>query len=93
MGISRAEAGSLFFFLLQPLGIMLEDAWLDLSRDVTVLRPGGSGRRFLGYLWVVMFLTWSTPLWFYPQQRLGVDPGNLLPFHIVGPVARWLRGL
>ena len=91
MGIPRAEAGSLVLFLLQPLGIMLEDAVQTLTRRVPTSGSVGRVRRAVGYIWVVVFLAWSTPKWFYPQQRLGIDPGNLLPFRIVGPVIRQLQ--
>ena len=92
MGIPRAEAGSLVLFLLQPLGIMLEDAIQTLTRRVPTSRSLDRVRRVVGYVWVVLFLAWSTPKWFYPQQRLDLDPANLLPFRIVGPVIRQLQG-
>ena len=88
MGIPRAEAGSLIFFLLQPLGIMVEDAMQALTRHVPTSRSLGWVRPIVGYTWVVVFLSWSTPKWFYPQQRLGVDPADLLPFRIIGPLIR-----
>ena len=91
MGIPRVEAGSLVLFLLQPLGIMLEDAIQTLTRHVSTSGSLGRVRRTVGYVWVVVFLAWSTPKWFYPQQRLGIDPANLLPFHVVGPVIRKLQ--
>lgn len=91
MGIPRAEAGSLVLFLLQPLGIMLEDAIQTLTRRFPTSRSLDQVRRVVGYVWVVVFLSWSTPKWFYPQQRLGIDPANLLPFRIVGPVIRQLQ--
>lgn len=91
MGIPRAEAGSLIFFLLQPLGIMLEDAFQALARQVPISRSLGSMERIVCYLWVVMFLAWSTPTWFYPQQRLGIDPANLLPFSVIGPLISQLQ--
>ena len=85
MGIPRAEAGSLVFFLVQPMGIMLEDAMQALNRRSATSRSFAKVWRIVGYLWVVVFLTWSTPSWFYPQQRLDVDPATLLPVRIIGP--------
>ena len=84
MGIPRAEAGSLIFFLLQPLGIILEDGMQNLTRHIPASRSLSMVQRVVGYLWVIIFLAWSTPTWFYPQQRLGIDPANLLPFRILG---------
>lgn len=92
MGIPRAEAGALVFFLLQPLGIMLEDGMQTLTRHVPTSRFLGWVQRISGYLWVAMFLAWSTPTWFYPQQRLGIDPADLLPFRVFGPLTRQLQG-
>ncbi len=92
MGIPRAEAGSLVFFVLQPLGIMLEDGMQTLARRVPASRGRGRVKRIVGYLWVVVFLAWSTPTWFYPQQRLGIDPAELLPLRAVGPMIRRLKG-
>ena len=87
MGIPRAEAGSLMFFLLQPLGIMLEDGMQALTRQIPSSSFLGRVQRVVGYVWVMAFLAWSTPTWFYPQQRLGIDPANLLPFRVFGPLA------
>ena len=91
MGIPRAEASSMVLFLLQPLGIMLEDAIQTFTGDVPSSGSLGRVRRAVGYVWVVLFLAWSTPKWFYPQQRLGLDPANLLPFRVVGPVLHQLQ--
>lgn len=92
MGIPGDEAGSLVFFLLQPLGIMLEDGMQTLTRHVPTSRFLGRVQWIIGYFWVAMFLAWSTPTWFYPQQRLGIDSGNLLPFRVFGPLTRLLQG-
>ena len=91
MGIPRAEAGSLMFFLLQPLGIMLEDGMQAFTRHVPNSSFLGRVQRMVGYVWVVVFLAWSTPTWFYPQQRLGIDPANLLPFRVFGPLVLQIR--
>ena len=91
MGIPRAEAGSLVFFLLQPLGIMLEDGMQILTRHDPTSKFLGRAQRIVGYLWVVIFLAWSTPTWFYPHQRQAVDPANLLPFHVFKPLMRQLQ--
>ncbi|KAM0804237.1 membrane bound O-acyl transferase family-domain-containing protein, partial [Usnea florida] len=82
MGIPLSSAGSFSFFLLQPLGIMLEDGiqWLTSGSRSAFERRA---RRVVGYVWVVAFLTWTTPRWFYPQQRLGVDAGGLVPVRVV----------
>lgn len=88
MGIPASEAGALRFFLLQPIGIMLEDA--AQSTIGIGVRP--YLRRLFGYVWVLSFLVWTTPTWFYPPQRMGLDAASLLPFHVVAPALAYLRG-
>ncbi|KAJ3562768.1 hypothetical protein NPX13_g8442 [Xylaria arbuscula] len=81
MGVPVADSGTLRFFLLQGVFIVLEDGVSILLRDVLVTRRFD---RLVGYLWVIFFLVWSTPTWSYPQQRLEVDAADLLPFHFLG---------
>lgn len=88
MGLPAHEAGALTFFLLQPLGVMLEDFVQTLTRDV---RVSAKVRRAVGYLWLALFMAWATPTWFYPLHRLGLDPGLLLPVRVVGPAVSWAR--
>jgi hypothetical protein len=94
MGIPRAEAGSLVFFLLQPLGIMIEDGVQQLTGSLPSSSLFGRVRvrRILGYVWVMAFLVWTTPTWFYPQQRTGLNPEGLLPFHLAKPLLVYLQG-
>lgn len=80
------------FFLIQALGIIFEDTVQSLYRAAKVRSSGSlneermpqilSWTKALGYLWVVIFLVWSTPTWIYPMMR---QPRGapLLPF---GPV-------
>jgi hypothetical protein len=93
MGIPRAEAGSLRFFLLQPLGIMLEDGVQMLTGNILSTSHLGRvrTRQIIGYAWVMVFLVWTTPTWFYPQQRTALDPTGLLPFHLIQPVLVHIR--
>jgi hypothetical protein len=48
----------------------------------------------VGYLWVVMFLTWSTPIYLYPmlyRRNLAME-GSWVPFSVlqmVGEKMRW----
>ncbi|WQF87933.1 Putative cytochrome P450, Wax synthase domain, cytochrome P450 superfamily [Colletotrichum destructivum] len=81
MGIAPQEAGSLRFFLLQPVGIILEDSIQGVACRWPALQLPHTFKVSLGYLWTLAFLAWSTPTWFYPQQRLGIDSSGLLPFH------------
>ncbi|KAK7434729.1 hypothetical protein CaCOL14_008285 [Colletotrichum acutatum] len=81
MGMTAKNAGAFMFFLLQPIGIIAEDAIQAISKQAPVCHSASRVRVFVGYLWVLVFLAWSTPTWFYPQQRLGLDSSGLLPFH------------
>ncbi|ETS78135.1 hypothetical protein PFICI_10197 [Pestalotiopsis fici W106-1] len=79
MGVASSDAGALKFFLLQPIGIMLEDGIQALARHGSIPK---FIRLMVGYFWVLLFLSWSTPTWFYPQQRLGIRSEDLLPIHV-----------
>jgi len=82
------ESGAMRFFLTQAFGIVLEDAFQaayyyvsgrERSAKIPLLH------KIVGYVWLVLFLSWSTPAWSYPQMRSirsGVD--FLLPFTIFG---------
>lgn len=75
------------FFCMQVLGIMFEDGMQAISplpkekqgsRRVTVLV-----KRVVGYLWVVLWLAWTTPGWTYPMMQRDRG-GRILPFSILG---------
>ncbi|OJD31222.1 tri7-like toxin biosynthesis protein [Diplodia corticola] len=106
MGVPPAESGALVFFLLQALGIVVEDA---VQAVCGVGRAAGSGagagagrglfarmnaglRRGIGYVWVVAFVAWSSPTWFYAQSRVGTDPEILLPVRVARPLVGMLKG-
>lgn len=81
------ESGQIQFFLTQAGGIFLEDAVQGIWRYITGEQRVKStwGRRAIGYLWVLMFMWWSTPCWFYPGLRMNTGDENekLLPFSLV----------
>ncbi|SCV42206.1 related to TRI7-trichothecene biosynthesis gene cluster [Fusarium fujikuroi] len=80
----RLEAGELYemetYFLLQPLAIMFEDAVQAATVHIPLPRPL---RWIIGFTWFCIFTTWVTPLFLYPTMRVA-DPGQLLPFSVVG---------
>jgi Membrane bound O-acyl transferase family len=89
-GISWQASGALSFFCTHAGGIMLEDA-VQAVLPVSAAHGWSSKcRRAVGYVWVLAFLVWSTPMWQYPS--LSVDTGlpedGLLPFSVLG----WLVG-
>lgn len=81
MGITHWDAGSLKFFVLQPLGIMVEDAFQHIINQLPFFGSASRFKTFVGYIWFMIFLSWTTPTWFYAQQRMGIDSAKLLPFH------------
>ena len=90
-GLTWSESGSVTFFVTQALGIMVEDgvqavyqSWRDKQAGGA---PAGTERfltRWVGYLWVVVWMCWSGPAWFYPKLRhqTGGEWDKLLPFSI-----------
>lgn len=84
IGIPSAQAGSMKFFLLQPLGILLEDLFQHLLASRI---QNARLRRVIGYLWVLVFFAWSTPVWFFASARYGPKRRDLmLPVRILGHV-------
>ena len=91
MGMALSESGSVRFFCIQALGIFLEDVFQAIyhhvfpTRTATVSSKPGKVAKVFGYLWVGIFLSWSTPIWAYPAMRrnLGQVEDQVLPFSIV----------
>lgn len=86
MPLSKA-AGALRFFVTQAVGIFLEDSCGALYKRSM---PEDSLRgphllileKIVGYAWVLLFLTWSAPVWVY--NVASVPPqGTFLPFSII----------
>ncbi|KAF5647949.1 TRI7-trichothecene biosynthesis [Fusarium sp. NRRL 52700] len=80
----RLEAGERYemetYFLLQPLAIMFEDAVQAATVQIPLPR---ALRWIIGFTWFCIFTTWATPSFLYPTMRIQ-DPGQLLPFSVVG---------
>lgn len=88
MTLLPSESGAIRFFLTQALGIVLEDAFQAAYYYVSGQKRSAKAplmHKIVGYVWLVIFLAWSTPAWSYPQFRSirsGVD--TLFPFTIFG---------
>ena len=67
------------FFLLQAFGVMVEDGVQAIVGGMAIPGPF---RRMMGYMWVAVFLVWSTPVWMFPPMRQG-DSGQMVPFSLV----------
>lgn len=82
--IPLQESGAFRFFYIQVLGIMFEDAVQALYGYLTGNKTLKSqyAPKALGYIWVVFWLVWTTPVWKYPaMQRDKGEP--LLPFSLI----------
>ncbi|KAH8429826.1 wax synthase family protein [Aspergillus melleus] len=67
-GIKWEESGAICFFLVQAVGVLVESAFQHICRGwVSRLNP--IVRRGLGYVWVCVFLLWTTPVWIIPMVR------------------------
>jgi len=65
--------GGLAFFILQALGIVIETALLSLARSLGL--NGGKRTlltRSIGYLWVLLWISWTLPFWTDTQHRFGM---------------------
>lgn len=87
---SFSEWTTLRFFVTQAAGIMLEDAiigaWRRVAGRGVRARFGRPSlwKRVLGYVWLAVFMTWSTPRWAYPHARwAGPSEAPLLPVSVI----------
>ena len=88
-GYSWQSSGSILFFLTQAGGIILEDAVQAMYSKRyynSGRKQAQSGRaKYVGYLWVIVFLVWSTPAWIYPalRENKGEEKDTLIPYSFV----------
>ena len=83
IGVPIEESGAVQFFTVHAIAIMFED-----GVQAVMVRLFGKhyscSRRFTGYVWVMLFMIWTTPTWAYPAARV-VRHGQdvLLPFSLI----------
>jgi hypothetical protein len=70
-------------FLLCGVAIMMEDLVRYLYQSMVRERSKGTSwyERLIGYCWVVLFLTWATPLWSFGPSR--ESAGFYLPVRFI----------
>lgn len=85
-GIPWLSSGAIQFFCTQALGILLEDSaqamyYSAFGRSRVSTSPA-LWSRCLGYVWLVIFLSWSMPVYLYPTlyRTKGSTQGSVLPF-------------
>ncbi|KAH8695275.1 membrane bound O-acyl transferase family-domain-containing protein [Talaromyces proteolyticus] len=74
IGIPQFEANGFYFFMLQPLAIVFEDAFESLYFRYFRREGGIYGRLrtweyVICFLWVVLYFTVLAPIWFWPAVR------------------------
>lgn len=84
-GIPWLESGSMQFFCMQTIGIMIEDAVHAMFKSVVGSKEGKRNGvvNVLGFLWFLAWMSWSMPIWIFPsiQRNSGM---KLLPFSLLG---------
>ena len=82
-GVPWHQSGSMRFYCMQALGILFEDAVQAVFNALTDKRHRG-WTRVAGYVWVVLWMTWSSAAWFYPklQNSIGEERVQMLPFSL-----------
>lgn len=92
-GIPYRESGAIRFFLMQAVGIIVEDYFIHcLAR----LRPSRTTAkvviydRIAGYVWVLIWLSWTVPGWLYPisQRAKGGAGEAMVPFSLLSFLIR-----
>lgn len=92
-GMPPNQLNVLHFFITQALGVVIEDLvsqaisrWKGQDGKDKEKRGPSLTNRAIGYLWVAAFMTWSGPVWLYPQASKPVSPGtnsSFLPYSII----------
>ena len=86
-GIPWHESGAIRFFCTQALGIWIEEVARALCVGLYYgVQPLPRWTLLVGYIWVVLFLSWSWPAYMYPmlyRTREG-SADSFLPFSVVG---------
>jgi len=72
------QSGTIYFFCIQTLGIMLEDTVQAIFRVIETPKEDNKKeaslerwKKVIGYLWIASWLTWTSPAWFYPAILWG----------------------
>lgn len=90
IGISWGESGAIRFFCTQAFGILIEDSVQALYQRIDPETQRSPSRqklvKVIGYVWLVCFLAWSTPVWAYPamSRNQGAAKDKVLPFSVIG---------
>ena len=98
-GIPQQSSGALRYFCCQALAIILEDT-VRFGYRTAVGNPSSKDKpklweRSIGYIWVAVWLVWSTPAISYPIAQKNVVDGenHILPFSPIRILSRHFNNL
>lgn len=77
--LSIAETGAMKFFILQAVGMLLEQAMWSALQFVGCGGGFGKAGRLIGYLWVCAFLALTAPMWVVPIIKSLYEGGERVP--------------
>lgn len=100
--LSMSESGALRFFCVQAVGITVEDMGQEIWRRTFGSPRKGKGKgkgervnenqwarvgkQVIGYIWVISWLSYTTPVWVYPIVRGMEKADMLLTPSAMGPI-------
>ncbi|KAF7907856.1 hypothetical protein BELL_0449g00010 [Botrytis elliptica] len=89
-GIYPAQSGAMSFFCAQALGIMIEDGVQEIWRLMGGKKNTLLGK-IIGFIWVSVFICWSSPVWAYPFARTMRREDMILTFGALKPLLVGLK--
>lgn len=92
-GLPMRQSGALQFFCMQALGIMIEDGVQEIYKQFTKRKSGTvptRSERIIGYIWVVAFLVWTSPVWVFPAILQMREDEATLSLSALKPLIRGL---
>lgn len=90
-GLTMRQSGALQYFCMQALGIMIEDGVKELYRQLTGVtrRLPSSVESAIGYVWVLFFFVWTSPVWVYPATLQMREEEAMLSLSALKPLLSW----
>lgn len=84
-GLRVKDSGVMQWFSMQALGFAIEDGAAALFGWITgqESNPDALWKKFVGFVWVCVWIVWSMPVWTYPISRASEGEG-ILPFSLIG---------
>ncbi|PVH99772.1 hypothetical protein DM02DRAFT_710414 [Periconia macrospinosa] len=95
--VSIHESGAMRFFLVQALGVIVDDCIVRIYNLVVRkrMRISETVAKTVGFVWVAFWLTWSVPAYMYPmlwRANLGLNGSTVSFSFFGGGEERWKAG-